>query len=204
MSAVPILIQRTRNRHSRAVLQNDTIVIRLARNLSQWEEQKHIQNLFQRMSVMLQRQRQRIRIIPLRALPQEQRDVAALVHQLNADTFNVPLGNIRLRAMRSQWGSCSSRGNITLNTALLQLSRPLLEYVIIHELAHRIVKNHSKRFWDLVESVCPGSKEARRELRTYTLTKASSAAPLPSPSTPPAEIPAIPPRRTSLRRFFRL
>lgn len=167
-----VRIERTRNRHSRAVLVQDTIVIRLARRLSEREAQRHIESLVRRMVKMLERDRRRIKVDPFFPIFDGQAlEVEALVHQINAQTLNVPLGRIRLKPMTSQWGSCSHRGHITLNTALLKLPRHLLEYVIVHELAHRLVKNHSRRFWDLVESVCPGAREARKELCAFKLAR---------------------------------
>ena len=163
-------VERTRNRHSRAVLQNDMIVIRLARRLSLADEKRHIESLVRRMMTLLERDRDRIRIDPFFEISAAQAaDVAALVQRLNAATLNVPIRRIRLRPMRTQWGSCSSHGDITLNTALLKLPSHLLEYVIIHELAHRNVKNHSRAFWNLVESAYPNAREARTELHQYRL-----------------------------------
>ena len=167
-----VRIERPRNRHSRAVLQNDTIVIRLARRLSERDEQRHIENLVRRMVKMLENDRGRVKIDPHFPLFDGQlQEVTALVHQINGMTLRVPITKVRLRAMTSQWGSCSHRGIITLNTALLKLPRNLLEYVIIHELAHRLVRNHSSAFWKVVESVCPVARGARRELLNYRLCR---------------------------------
>ena len=160
-------IERTRNRHSRAVLEQETIVIRLARNLPHREEQRHIETLLRRMTTMLAQQRKKQLLSAFRPDALQRQRIAGLVEQINAETLRVPIRNVRLRSMRTQWGSCSSRGDITLNTALLLLPEELLRYVIIHELAHCRVRNHSKKFWDLVESVCPWMDQARRELRQY-------------------------------------
>lgn len=168
----PVRIERTRNRHSRAVLQQNTIVIRLARRLSEREEQRHIESLVRRMTKMLERDRSRMKIDPFFPLFDGQvEEIEALVHQINDATLNVPISNIYLKPMTSQWGSCSHHGNITLNTALLKLPRHLLEYVIVHELAHCIVKNHSWKFWSIVERAFPGYRAARKELLGYRLSR---------------------------------
>ncbi len=167
-----VRIERTRNRHSRAVLQNDTIVIRLARCLSVHEEQRHIESLVRRMVKMLEQDRGRMRIDPFFPLFDGQaEEIAELVHKINAATLRVPIRRIRFRPMTSQWGCCSHHGNITLNTALLKLPRHLLEYVTVHELAHRLVKNHSWKFWAIVERAYPNAKAARRELLGYRLIR---------------------------------
>ena len=105
-----------------------------------------------------------------RALGERELDeMKKTVEHINQETMCTDYSNVRLRLTRRQWGSCSHRGNISLNTALLFLPRHLLEYVIIHELAHRIHADHSKKFWDLVEEHCPSYREDRKELRQYEL-----------------------------------
>lgn len=73
---------------------------------------------------------------------------------------------LKLRLMRSRWGSCSSKGNITLNLKLIQVAEPLIRYVILHELCHLIEFNHSPRFWALMDHVMPGWKAHRKALKT--------------------------------------
>ncbi|MGE3623788.1 MAG: M48 family metallopeptidase, partial [Bdellovibrionales bacterium] len=63
-----------------------------------------------------------------------------------------------------QWGSCSAANDIRLNWRLILAAPALLDYVIVHELCHIPHKNHSSRFWALVESFLPGCKALRREL----------------------------------------
>lgn len=170
--ATPVRIERTRNRHSRALVRDDTVVIRLARNLSEREERRHVESLVRRMAMLLEKERSKITIDPFFPLVDGQlEEVEALVHHINALTLRVPVSKIRLRPMTTQWGSCSTRGNITLNTALLKLPKHVMEYVIVHELAHRRHGNHSRRFWDLVEQHCPFVHEARKEMRNYRLCR---------------------------------
>lgn len=96
-------------------------------------------------------------------------DVKHRVHEVNERTFNVPITTISLRHMKSQWGSCSSFGKITLNSALLFLQPEIFEYVIIHELAHRLHRNHSARFWGAVAVADPEYEVHRRTLRGYRI-----------------------------------
>ncbi len=72
---------------------------------------------------------------------------------------------IRVSSARTQWGSCSARGVVSLNWHLVKLSLPLIDYVVIHELAHLKEMNHSAAFWRVVESACPDYRELRRQLR---------------------------------------
>ena len=73
--------------------------------------------------------------------------------------------NIKFRKMKRRWGSCDSKKELTFNTNLLKLSRELIDYVIVHELAHIKHMNHSKRFHDLVKLYLPNAKELEKKIR---------------------------------------
>ncbi len=75
--------------------------------------------------------------------------------------------HVTFRRARSRWGSCSPRNTLSLNTFLMMLPDNLIDYVIVHELAHIRHKNHSKDFWDLVEQYQPAWKEHRKSIRNY-------------------------------------
>ncbi|WP_428023165.1 M48 family metallopeptidase [Arcobacter sp.] len=75
--------------------------------------------------------------------------------------------NIKYRNNKSRWGSCSYDNTINLNLNLLKFPANVIEYVVIHELAHIKHKNHSKKFWDLVEMYCPKYKECEKLLKSF-------------------------------------
>ena len=77
------------------------------------------------------------------------------VERLNRQYFRQRLGTVRYRFTRSRWGSCNASGNITVSTRLLLTPRPVFDYVLIHELAHLVVFDHSPRFWDVVAAAAP-------------------------------------------------
>ncbi len=72
---------------------------------------------------------------------------------------------IKLKKMRSRWGSCSSDKVITFNTGLVKLEKEQIDYVVIHELAHLIHMNHSKNFHALVQNYFPDAPRVKKNIR---------------------------------------
>lgn len=87
------------------------------------------------------------------------------VKMLNKQYFDVEVNKMTLKYISSRWGSCSSKGNINLSIRLLLAPIDVLDYVIIHELAHRIEMNHSDRFWALCERAMPDYLQKENLLR---------------------------------------
>ena len=73
--------------------------------------------------------------------------------------------SIRITKAESRWGSCSPKGSINFSWKLIMTPLDVIDYVIVHELAHIPEKNHSYRFWNKVSSVLPDYKERRKWLR---------------------------------------
>ena len=83
--------------------------------------------------------------------------------------MNLHYTKLKFRKMKSRWGSCNSRKEITLNKELLRLDKKLIDYVVVHELAHLMYMNHSKEFHTLVDFYLPLSKNYRKELKNIKL-----------------------------------
>lgn len=79
----------------------------------------------------------------------------------------IPLPNLKIQKMISRWGSYSSRGQITLNLALIKTPKDCIDYVIIHELCHYKVKHHGPKFWKLLHKLMPDFEERRKKLKLY-------------------------------------
>lgn len=86
-----------------------------------------------------------------------------------AEKFGFMYQKVSVKNTKSRWGSCSSKNNINLSLHLIRLPDELIDYVILHELAHTVQKNHSKDFWNLLEKVCPGSKKLDKKLNEHSL-----------------------------------
>ena len=71
----------------------------------------------------------------------------------------------KIKKIKYAWGTCSSRKVITINQNLMMYSRKAIEYVVLHEICHLKYMNHSKKFWEMVESYMPDYKEAEKELK---------------------------------------
>ena len=83
------------------------------------------------------------------------------------DQYGFNYGRIAIRDQKSRWGSCSRQGNLNFNWRLLLAPLAVLDYIVIHELAHLKEGNHSPRFWALVAEKCPSYREHRAWLRLH-------------------------------------
>ena len=86
-----------------------------------------------------------------------------------ANIMGVTYGNITIRNQKTRWGSCSSEGNLNFNCRLLFVPDRIVDYVVIHELAHRRFMNHSKAFWKEVEKYMPDYKEQKKLLSRFAI-----------------------------------
>ena len=85
------------------------------------------------------------------------------------EAMGVTVGYVTVKNQKTRWGSCSAKGNVNFNYQLAFLPDELLDYVVIHELAHRRHMNHSRAFWAEVEKYCPNYLERREQLKEYSL-----------------------------------
>jgi len=87
--------------------------------------------------------------------------------RLLAESHGFSYRKVTIKNHKSRWGSCSAVNNINLSLHLMRLPDDLVDYVILHELVHTEIKNHSPAFWHRLEQICPGTRALRRRLRSY-------------------------------------
>ena len=85
-----------------------------------------------------------------------------------AERHGLSYNRVFVKNLKSRWGSCSSKNNINLNLHLMRLPEPLVDYVILHELAHTKEKNHGKGFRNLLNSFVADSRVYDKELKNYS------------------------------------
>ena len=137
-----------KQRHS-AKLKGREIQLSLSKKDSELHLQKAIKHLLSR-------------IIAKDFLPA----ITARVKELNEQFFQKEISNVKLKYNLTNWGSCSSKTNINLSTRLLFAPQKVVDYVIIHELAHLIEMNHSEQYWAIVKKAMPDFKTHEKWLRT--------------------------------------
>ena len=86
-----------------------------------------------------------------------------------ARQMGVSYGRITIREQKTRWGSCSGKGNLNFNWKLTLMPPEVLDYVVVHELAHRREMNHSRDFWKIVEQVLPDYQERRKRLKELSV-----------------------------------
>lgn len=79
-----------------------------------------------------------------------------------AEKIGVTYGRITIRNQHTRWGSCSAKGNLNFNVLLMLMPEEVMDYIVVHELCHRIEMNHSPRFYAEVAKILPGYKAAER------------------------------------------
>jgi predicted metal-dependent hydrolase len=82
-----------------------------------------------------------------------------------ASEHQLKLQSVAVRNQRTRWGSCSARGTVSLNWRLVQTPDWVRDYIILHELMHLRVMNHSRRFWSCVAQACPDYLKPEEWLR---------------------------------------
>lgn len=178
MEKINLIFKHTKTKNIRISVKQDLqVVVSFPKKYSQKkaEEFLHSKMDWVKNSLEKMKKRQQIRknyiskeTVDLR--PEEIRDrkhYLILRCKELAKLHNFKIRKITLRKQKSIWGSCSRINNISLNVNLIYLKDDLIDYVILHELAHTIVKNHSKTFWNELKKILPNYHDLDRKLKLY-------------------------------------
>lgn len=107
------------------------------------------------------------------ALPPIDRNAARreLIVRLEAlsEKHGFSYNKVTIRNQRTRWGSCSPKNNISLNMKLVRLPSRLVDYVILHELVHTRIKNHSPEFWNELDRYVGNARKLRSRMKAYWL-----------------------------------
>lgn len=109
-----------------------------------------------------------VRNAVMRALRKKAAEYLPPLVALWASRYGLSFRAVKISKARTRWGSCSSEKNISLSFYLMLVPAHLMDYVILHELAHTVEMNHGPKFWELLNGMTDGKALAlRRELRAY-------------------------------------
>ncbi|MBC8415349.1 MAG: DUF45 domain-containing protein [Candidatus Cloacimonetes bacterium] len=84
-----------------------------------------------------------------------------------AKRFGFSYNKVSIRNQKTRWGSCSHNNNISLNRKILRLPDKLQEYILLHELVHTRIKDHSIKFWQELEKILPQARKLNKELKKH-------------------------------------
>ena len=161
------LIRSARRTLSVEVRLDGTVIVRAPKKCPQSEINRFLKErqdwIQEKLLLMKARQRDAEKV---QSLSEEEQKLSketareALEQKLRyyAPKMGVTYGRVSVRDQKTRWGSCSSEGNLNFNWRLIMAPPGVMDYVVVHELAHRKEMNHSKAFWNEVEKVIPDYK----------------------------------------------
>ncbi len=146
---MPVAIEYSNNKRARLHLENEQFKLVFAEGSSIKEQKRLLEKLFDDFYKKQTKQycEERLRTFQ--------------------DVEHYRVGNIRIKKLKTRWGSCSRKGNLNFNRDLAKLPGSLRNYIIAHEYAHLKELNHSSRFWEVVRKFDPDFREHRSKLRHY-------------------------------------
>lgn len=155
-----------------------TILVRAPLRISEMRIRKFVHEKEDWILSHLQIMEQRVKAIEENMLPkftkeeihnlavQAKRDIPPRVEKF-AQMIGVTYGRITIRSQKTRWGSCSSDGNLNFNCLLMLMPDEVVDYIVVHELCHRLEMNHSANFWALVKQILPEYEIQRTWLKEH-------------------------------------
>lgn len=131
---------------------------------SEWIEE-HLEKMRKRQEEFQPEPEELLTLKELRALADDAVSYIPGRVSFYAREIGVDYGRITIRNQKSRWGSCNSAGNLNFNCLLMLTPPEVIDYVVVHELCHRLEMNHSRYFWEEVERILPDYKKRRKWLK---------------------------------------
>lgn len=145
-------------------IKDGKVVIKAPKRISKKELEKIIKQKSDWIEKNLEKERKKQEKKSLYTQEQFKQVIEKNANELIKETGLIP-NKIRIKNIKYAWGSCSSNKNITINQKLISYSEVAIRYVILHELCHLKYMNHSKEFWNLVQSYMPEYKLVKKEFK---------------------------------------
>lgn len=167
------IIRSSRKTLSIQITSEGELIVRAPAGLSQ----RQIDRFLEEKSLWIEKAMEKVRSARQagEAAPLTDGDIRALTRQAQqtlppkveqyARRLGVTYGKITVRCQSGRWGSCSGKGSLSFNCLLMLAPESVQDYVVVHELSHRIHMNHSAAFWSTVESVLPHYRREKDWLR---------------------------------------
>ena len=168
------IIKSSRKTIAVEVRQDDSVLVRAPRNCPQSRIDTFLKEKQAWVLAKVEEQKEKeadsMKIQPLSEAEQRlYRDKAREIFEQKvsyyAQKMGVSYGRIAIRDQKTRWGSCSGEGNLNFNWRLIFAPAGVLDYVVVHELAHRKEMNHSPRFWRVVEDTMPEYRKYQKWLK---------------------------------------
>ena len=181
------IIKENRRSLTLRVLSDGTLEVKAPRRMNRAEILSFVESKnswIRKKLAMVQRQQVELSENPplsdaeIRQLQKKARQIFKERADHYAPIVGTEYGKITVRRQQSRFGSCSAKGNLNFNLALMLAPMEILDYVVVHELCHRLEMNHSERFWNHVARVCPYYKAAKKWLKehgTVLISRVASA-----------------------------
>lgn len=170
------VIRSARRTISLEITPSGQVLVRAPRYMSETEIRKFIEAKSSWLEKHLQKQEEDLGSVQAegRFTEQEVEKLIKLAKQVIPEKvayysrlMGVTYGRVTIRKQKTRWGSCSREGNLNFNCLLMMVPPEVLDYVVVHELSHRLEMNHSARFWAQVEKVIPDYRKSRKWLKEH-------------------------------------
>lgn len=168
------IIKSSRKTIAVEVRQDGSVLVRAPRNCPQSRIDTFLKEkqawILSKVEEQKERDADSMKIQPLSEAEQrlyrdKARDIFEQKVSYYARMMGVSYGRIAIRDQKTRWGSCSGEGNLNFNWRLIFAPAGVLDYVVVHELAHRKEMNHSPRFWRVVEDTMPEYRKYQKWLK---------------------------------------